>query len=67
MICEKYSNLSVEERIKIIGSVSHCLQNNDYCFDMALKLIKHGEKSGTLDGVVILPSDKFFSENGEIS
>ena len=57
MICEKYEELTVLERIRLIGAVIHCLQSDDELFKRALELVNKGAKKGVLDGVSFLPED----------
>lgn len=56
MICEKYSNLSVEERIRFIGSIAHCCMSDDTFFDLAKMAIEKAEERGILNGITILPA-----------
>lgn len=58
MLCEKYQNLSVEERIKLIGQLVHLVQNDDTFFELACKGIERGNERGILDGVTILPENE---------
>lgn len=55
MLCEKYENLTIPERIEKIGRVVHCLQNDDECFDYIECLIRMAEQKGVFSGVVINP------------
>ena len=56
MLCEKYQELTVEERIRLIGSVVHCIQNDDTFFELACKAVEKASGKGILEGVTILPA-----------
>lgn len=56
MLCKKYESLSPIERITLIGSVIHCLQNDDKLFDVAIQMKELGLLKGLFEGVVINPS-----------
>ena len=55
MICEKYNNLSIPERVSAIGKVIHAFQQNDDCFIAIMDLIKDAEEKGVFQGVTINP------------
>jgi len=55
MLCNKYADLSLIEKIRFIGELVHSVQNDDDCFQVAEALIVVAKRSGVLDGVVILP------------
>jgi len=59
MICDKYEQLTPPERIRLIGTLVHCLQSDDSFFELAVKLIEKGNKQGLLEGVTILPETDF--------
>ncbi len=55
MICEKYQELTVEERVKFIGSITHACMSDDTFFDLAQKAIEKAAERGIFDGIQILP------------
>lgn len=55
MICEKYESLTITERVRLIGSVTHCLQSDNTLFVKICKIIEEGNRKGVLDGVTFLP------------
>jgi hypothetical protein len=55
MICQNYNNLSLPEKIIIIGEIIHAIQNDDKAFKKGMDLISYAKARGILDGVVILP------------
>lgn len=57
MLCNKYSNLSLVEKIRFIGELVHCVQNDDDSFQVGKALIVAAKINGVLDGVVILPEN----------
>lgn len=56
MLCDKYKELTVEERIRLIGSVCHCIQNDDTFFELACRAIEKAQNNGVLQGIEILPA-----------
>lgn len=65
MMCEKYEELTVVEKIRLIGAVVHCLQSDNALFIKALKLIDEGNKKGILDGVTFIPEYDFLDADGQ--
>lgn len=55
MICENYNNLSLPEKITIVGEIIHAIQNDDKAFKKGIELISYAKARGILDGVIILP------------
>jgi hypothetical protein len=55
MICENYNNLSLPEKITIVGEIIHAIQNDDKAFKKGMELISYAKARGILDGVTILP------------
>jgi len=55
MICQNYNNLSLPEKITIIGEIIHAIQNDDKTFKKGIELISYAKSRGVLDGVIILP------------
>ena len=55
MICKNYEILSEVERIRLIGAVVHCIQNdNEFC-ETITNLLEDAKQNGILEGVKILP------------
>jgi hypothetical protein len=52
---QKWQDLTPRERIVLIGSLVHAVQNSPESFEEAARLINKAKKRGTLDGVEILP------------
>jgi hypothetical protein len=52
---QKWQELTPRERIVLIGSLSHIVQNDEQAFEEAAKLINRAKKRGTLDGIEIMP------------
>ena len=55
MICENYNNLSLFEKITLVGEIIHAIQNDDKAFKKGMDLISYAKERGILDGVTILP------------
>jgi phosphopantetheine adenylyltransferase len=55
MLCEKYNNLTIPERLKAIREVVHALQNDNEAFVSIMDAVKDAELRGVFNGVVINP------------
>lgn len=55
MICEKYSNLTIEEKIRMVGILVHIIQTDDTFFDLGQMAIDKAAERGLLEGILILP------------
>ena len=58
MICQKYQDLPIDARLKLIGSIVHAIQNDDTFFELACKAIEKAYDRGIFDGVKILPTSE---------
>jgi len=54
-LCESFSELIPIEQRNYVGSVIHCVMNDEGLYKEGLKLIKKGEKLGLFKGVTINP------------
>ena len=55
MLCDKYRNLSPQEKSLFISNLQHVAQSDDSIFESALHLIELGKRKGLFDGVTIMP------------
>jgi len=55
MLCESFLKLIPIEQRNYVGSVIHCVMNDETLYKEGLKLIKKGEKLGLFVGVTINP------------
>ena len=56
MICKNYEILSEVERIRLIGAVVHCIQNDNKFCETITYLLEDAKQNGILEGVKILPN-----------
>lgn len=56
MICDKFSNLSVLERILFIGELTHACMNDNEMYDKGVEIIKEAKDKGFFDNVKIMPT-----------
>ena len=63
MICSAYEKLTIEEKVKMVGMITHAMQSDNEMFYMAKALINEAELKGVLDGVIILPSQNIDPTN----
>jgi hypothetical protein len=52
---QEYQDLSLQERLTLIGSVVHLLQNDRDSFVTACSMVRSAHQNGVLDGVVMFP------------
>lgn len=55
MICKKYQDLSVKERIEYVGKVFHAIISHDEFFQTGEVIIIRAEKMGLFENVIINP------------
>lgn len=55
MNCNEFQALDLREKIQVVGTISHLLQNDSETFKVVQSLIRQAEQSGKLDGIEILP------------
>ena len=55
MICDKFSNLSVLERILFIGELTHACMNDNDMYEKGLEIINEAKANGFFDNVKIMP------------
>lgn len=57
MICKKYENLTIIEKVQMVGKLLHAMQSSNELFDKAKWIIEVAELQGMFDKVTILPND----------
>lgn len=62
MLCENFQQLTIEEKIKMVGMITHAIQSDDEMFYAGKELVKRASEKGIFNGVTILPNT---SENNE--
>lgn len=57
MICSKYEDLTILEKVQMIGKVHHAMQSDNELFDLASRIIDTAEMKGLFENVTILPNN----------
>lgn len=55
MICQKFAELTVVEKIKFIGELTHACMSDNEMHEKALFLINSARNKGLFDNVKIMP------------
>jgi translation initiation factor IF-1 len=63
MNCKEYLELTPKERIEMIGSVVHLLQNDTASFYSVSVIINSGKKRSLFNNIKIMPDDIQRTEN----
>jgi len=58
MICSQFENLTIIEKIQLIGKLNHLVQTYESAFNVAVSMINKAEKDGLLSDIVIIPETK---------
>jgi hypothetical protein len=58
MICKSFENLTIKEKIEMIGKVQHLIQTHEQYFLQAQLMIEKAEFEGLFHKVKILDYDK---------
>ncbi len=51
MLCKKYSDLSIPERVVVVGEAIHALQNDSECYTAIMDIVKDAKIKGVFAGV----------------
>lgn len=54
-ICKQFDKLNVFEKRDFVGSLVHCIMNDEQCYLAATKILNYAQTKGVLDGVLINP------------
>jgi hypothetical protein len=57
-LCESFSALIPIEQRNYVGSIIHCVMNDEGLYKEGLKLIKKGERLGLFRGIIINPIEE---------
>lgn len=55
MICKTYDDLSLPEKVQLVGKVIHLLQNDELICNSIMSIVRSAEQQGLLDNVTIIP------------
>ena len=53
--CDEYQNMSLQERVVLLGTICHLVQNDSDSFIAVSSMIRSASQQGKLDAVTILP------------
>jgi hypothetical protein len=53
--CKSFMGLSLKEKTEFIGKLIHIVQNEEWCFDVAKRMVYNAQSAGIFDDVVINP------------
>lgn len=57
MICEKFNELSINEKIQYIGKLVHAVENDNLLFEAGNEIIGLANEKGIFKGITILPEN----------
>jgi len=57
MICEKFNELSINEKIQYIGKLVHAVENDNFLFEAGNEIIWLANEKGIFKGITILPDN----------
>lgn len=57
MICEKFNQLSPNERVIYIGKLVHAVENDNLLFEAGNEIIGLANDKGIFTGITILPDN----------
>jgi hypothetical protein len=57
MICEKFNQLSPNERVIYIGKLVHAVENDNILFEAGNEIIGLANDKGIFTGITILPDN----------
>lgn len=58
MICKTYDDLTIPEKVQLIGKVIHLLQNEEAICRTFMSIVRGAEQQGLLNNVTIVPENK---------
>lgn len=65
MLCKSFDELTIVEKVKLIGKLNHLVQTYEGAFIEAKSMIDKAEKEGLFEDVVILPEKTEDNEHTE--